>query len=77
MWFTPEAMEIAVLQFFPAVESVEVKKHGMYRSTAYCSFSVFANPMPGSDLELDDFLEFSWPDDIKCYPHKASQTRRV
>ena len=74
---TPESMEISVLQAFPDVERAVVRKHRMHKSTSYCSFSVFVCPRLESNLKLDDFINYSWPDDIKCYPHTDQLSRRV
>ena len=74
---TPEAMENSLLHYFPSLERVVVRKHRMLRFTSYCSFSIFANAKSGSNLKMDDFVNFDWPDDIRCYPHSDNPARRV
>ena len=74
---TPENMENALLHYFPNLERVSARKHRMIRNTSYCSFTVYVNAKPGANLQIEDFINYNWPDDVRCYPPIEKQERSV
>ena len=71
----PQDMECSILAEFPALDKVIARKHNMIRNDNYCSYTVIVVAKKGIKLDINDFTNHIWPDDIKCYA--ADERRRV
>ena len=65
---TPGDMERSLLSKFPQLERLHAKRHRMEKNNHYCSYSVIVYGKKGLKLNIDDFVEYDWEDDIRCFP---------
>ena len=61
-------MEYYILENFPEVINVYVRKTQMFKNKYYASFVVIAKANSDTILELEDFQSHNWPDDIVVFP---------
>ena len=61
-------MEYYILENFPEVINVYVRKTQMFKNKYYASFVVIAKADSDTILDLEDFQSHNWPDDIKVFP---------
>ena len=74
---TPGDIERSLLRKFPQLDRVFARKHRMEKNNYYCSFSVTVYGKKGCKLDIDDFCEFEWEDNIRCFPALERHDRNV
>ena len=65
-------LENVLLTTFPNIEKALVKKNRMTKSRYYSSFIVLL--VSSTPLNFEEFGEFDWPDDIRCFPGHDTRT---
>ena len=63
---TSTDLEYFLLKKFPYVEKALVRKNHMNKSRYYASFRVLL--VSSSPLDFEEFEQFDWPDDVRCFP---------
>ena len=66
-------LEAYFLKKFRYLEKVIIRKNPMHRHSYYASFVVLV--ISQEDIELDDFQDHDWPDDVRCFPAIRRQDR--
>ena len=74
---TPGIMENSLLHYFPSLEKVIARRHRMERNRYYCSFTVIVIAKKGYNIDIEAFISYNWPDDIRCFLPMERQERNV
>ena len=72
---TPQDMEHFLLENFPSLEKVITRQQPMHHTRYYQSFVVIV--ISKKPLNVSEFENFHWPDDIKCFPGINNNDRNV
>ena len=72
---TPEDMEHFLLENFQSLEKVIIRQQPMHHTRHYQSFVIIL--ISKKALNICDFENYDWPDDIKCFPGINNYERNV
>ena len=72
---TSDQMELFLLENFPSLDRVVIRKQPMHHSRNYQSFVIIL--VSKKVLDICEFENYDWPDDIKCFPGINNYERNV